>query len=116
MERSLTDAAVQALARIFATVGDGQGHEACGKEIDPNHAVQIVLQKLVTPMGDKKPAPIEVLVDVVTDVNRAHPEDAPQKLAPEDYANIASEIDDFCMNKSRGLEQVYEVIRQVTVP
>ena len=37
------------------------------------------------------------------------------KLEGSDYANIASEVSDFCINKERGLEQVYEVIREATL-
>jgi hypothetical protein len=68
----------------------------------------------VTPMGDTQPAPIEVFVDVVADVNRAQP-GAPKKLAAADYGNIANEVSQFCEDPSSGLEQVYEVIREATL-
>jgi hypothetical protein len=71
-----------------------------------------VMRRLVTP-HDGKPAPINVLMDVIADVNRRRPEQT-TKLEPDDYASIAHEVSDFCANKSRGLEQVYEVIKQAT--
>ena len=52
-------------------------------------------------------------IDVAADVNRASPEET-SKLAPEDYGSIAREVSEFCTHPSRGLEQVYEVIRQAT--
>ena len=32
-----------------------------------------------------------------------------------DYANIADNVSDFLVNKERGLEQFYEIVRQGTV-
>jgi hypothetical protein len=112
-QRSLADALLDALSRILGRVYDDQGREICAKELDPNHALPFVLKQFVTPMGEGRPAPIEVLVDVIADVNRADPSST-DKLAGDDYRNISVEVSDFCLNKSRGLEQIYEVIRQAT--
>ena len=78
-----------------------------------NIKLAVVLRRLVTPPADGKPAPIEVLIDVAADVNRQRPQDL-TKLAPADYASISHEVSDFCANQSRGLEQVYTVIKQAT--
>ena len=48
-------------------------------------------------------------------MNRAHP-DQTTKLDGGDYANIANEISEFCLDPATGLEQVYEVVREATLP
>ena len=37
------------------------------------------------------------------------------KLSPEDYASVTDNVTDFLLNKERGLEQFYEIMRQGTV-
>ena len=54
-------------------------------------------------------------MDVAADVNRAHP-DQTTKLDGADYANVANEISEFCLDPASGLEQVYEVVREATLP
>jgi hypothetical protein len=120
--RSMVDAVVETLARVFARAKNDFGQELCNLEIDPQGALRKVLAHLVTPMGKGEASPIEVLIDVVADVNRASPEVVPApaetkpspKLAASDYANIASEVSEFCLHPSRGLEQVYQVISEAT--
>jgi hypothetical protein len=63
--------------------------------------------------GPKKQAPLEVIMDVIADVNRAMPDRA-DKLDAGDYANIADNVSDFLLNRERGLEQFYEIVRQGT--
>ena len=111
--RGLADATIQVLARVFAEASDGAGHEVCGQEIDPDAAIPVALAGLVTPIGPGQATPIEVLTDVVADVNRAHP-DQTTKLDGGDYANIAKEVSDFCLDPATGLEQVYGVVKQAT--
>jgi hypothetical protein len=119
-KRAFGDAAIEVLARVLEKQFDPDGAEICAKEIDPNGTLARVLGHLMTPMAPDQPAPIELLIDVVADVNRAHPELVAQGAAPKldagDYENIALEVRDFCVNPSRGLEQVYEVIREATLP
>jgi hypothetical protein len=114
-QRPAADALVETLSRIFARSFDAQGREICSEEIDPNRSLAVVLKQLVTPMADGRPAPVEVMIDVLAEVNRVDPRSL-AKLEATDYRNISVEISDFCLNKSRGLEQVYEVIRQATQP
>ena len=113
--RSLADAAIEVLARVLAESRDTDGTELCAREKDPNHAFAAVLAHLVSPGAQGERAPFEVLVDVVAAVNRAHPESS-SKLDAADYASIAGEIREFCVDPARGLEQVYEVIREATQP
>ena len=111
--RGLADAAINVLANVFAAARQGQS-EICAKEIDPNGAIASILTNLVTPIGATTSPPIEVLMDVAADVNRVHPGDT-TKLDGDDYANIANEISEFCLDPTRGLEQVYKVVREATM-
>lgn len=111
--RGLLLASIEVMSRILGEARTADGTRLCSKEIDPNRTLAVVLRHLVTPPADGSPPPIEVLIDVAADVNRERPEDL-TKLAPTDYASIASEVSDFCANQSRGLEQVYTVIKQAT--
>jgi hypothetical protein len=114
VRRGLADAALETLAHVFAVAKDAKGDEVCAQEIDPNHAIASILGDLVTPIGPTQQPPIEALMDVAADVNRAHPGDA-AKLDAADYANIANEISEFCLDPARGLEQVYTVVREATM-
>ncbi len=111
--RGLLLASIEVMSRILGEARTADGTRLCSKEIDPNRTLAVVLRRLVTPPADGSAPPIEVLIDVAADVNRQHPQDL-TKLAPGDYANIANEVSDFCANQSRGLEQVYTVIKQAT--
>jgi hypothetical protein len=113
---SFAEAAIELLARVLEKRYDADGAEVCRAEIDPNRTLATVLGRLLTPLSPDAPAPIELLLDTVADVNRAHPELAGAKLDAADYASIAFEVKDFCVNPSRGLTQVYEVIREATLP
>lgn len=112
-ERGLLFAAIEVMSRVLGEVHDASGQRVCSKEIDPNRTLAVVLRKLVTPQPSGKPAPIEVIIDVVADVNRLRPEET-TKLEPADYGSIAREVSEFCTHPSRGLEQVYTVIKQAT--
>jgi hypothetical protein len=72
----------------------------------------------VSPIKDgdfKGQSPLEVIIDVIADVNRADPTQPYEgTLAKDDYAVVADNVFDFLMNKERGLEQFYEVIRNGT--
>ena len=115
LKRGLLDAGVEAMSRIFAAGYDAQGHELCSEEIDPNQAIAATLTSLVTPMSDDELSPIEAIIDVTADVNRANPA-LTTKLDGGDYGNIANEISEFCLDPASGLEQVYEVVREATLP
>jgi hypothetical protein len=112
--RGLADAAIEALAHIFAQAHDAKGNEICAQEVDPNQAIASVLGNFVTPISATQSPPIEALMDVAADVNRSHP-DLTTKLDGADYANIANEISEFCLDPASGLEQVYTVVREATM-
>jgi hypothetical protein len=115
VRRSALDALVEVLRRVLARAYDAQGTEICADEIDPNHDFATVLQHLVAPVAKSQPTAIEVLMDVISDVNRADPSVASTtQLDVDDYGNIAAEISDFLENETSGLEQVYTVIQEAT--
>jgi hypothetical protein len=113
VSRGFLLASIEAMSRVLGEAHLQDGTRICAKEIDPNRTLAVVLRRLVTPSDDGGPPPIEVLIDVAADVNRKRPQDK-TKLAPADYASIAHEVSDFCSHPSRGLEQVYTVIKQAT--
>jgi hypothetical protein len=104
---------------------DASGREICAKELDPSAVLNVALAHLVTPMTCKPPmtgctagqgseTPLEVILDTISDVNRASP-GAPAKTDAQDYANIANELSEFLVDPTRGLEQFYEIVRQGVV-
>ena len=113
VSRGLLLAAIEMMARVLGEVRRPDGTRVCAKEIDPNRTLAVVLRRLVTAPEDGSPPPIEVLLDVTAEVNRVRPQER-SKLDPADYASIAREVSDFCANRSRGLEQVYTIIKQAT--
>jgi len=114
--RGLADASVESLARVFATAHDDKGKEICKREIDPNRTIDFILKRMLLPYGKEGKdlrTPIETIMSVIADVNRADPT-SKEKLAGNDYRNIAKEIAEFCLHPERGLVQVYEVVKQAT--
>ena len=63
--------------------------------------------------GTSNQTPLQTIMDVIGDVNRADPSLA-TKLDGDDYGNIANEMSEFCLDSTRGLEQFYAVIHQIT--
>ena len=57
--------------------------------------------------------PLDTLMSAVADVNRGNPS-LTTKLDGNDYGNIANEMSEFCLDPTRGLEQFYAVINQIT--
>src|SRR5262249_255791 len=117
IEKSLVDANTALLAKISGRAYDTDGSDLSNKELDPNQILPVAFANLVTPMDDgnggKGLTPLQVIMDVIGDVNRLAP-DQTDKLKPEDYANISDNVTDFLLNKERGLEQFYEIVRQGT--
>ena len=117
-ERGLNDAQIGLLSRIagrsYLDGKGGQQTEDCAAELDPNQVISIALTHLVTPMtlpgGKTGETPLEVMLDVVDDVNRAAPQ-ASSALDGGDYESIAGNLTSFLTDKQRGLEQFYEVVR-----
>lgn len=118
VEKSLVDAQMALLARIAGRYHDESGLEICSREIDPNQVLTAALSHFVTPIKDDSfqgQSPMELVMDVIADVNRIDPTQPYEGTLPRtDYVNVSDNVVDFLMNKERGLEQFYEVIRQGT--
>lgn len=118
--KSIIDAQMALLAKVSGKAYDTDGTtERCDRELDPNQVLTVALTNVVTPMSSgpqKGRAPLEVIIDVIADVNRVAPEQAPTnpKLNADDYTNIATNVNDFLIDPEHGLEQFYEVIRKGT--
>ena len=65
---------------------------------------------MTLPGGKTGETPLEVMLDVVDDVNRAAPQ-LSSELDAGDYQSIAVNVTDFLTDKQRGMEQFYEVVR-----
>ncbi|HVH43798.1 MAG TPA: hypothetical protein VM925_15700, partial [Labilithrix sp.] len=117
-EKSLVDAQMALLARLSGKYFDKDGKEICNREIDPNQILASVLGKVVTPIKEGKfegQSPLEVIIDVIADVNRANPtEEYDGTLKKKDYASVSRNVVEFLTDPHNGLEQFYEVIRQGT--
>jgi hypothetical protein len=130
VQKSLIDAQMALLARVSGRYFNADSKEICRREIDPNQVLAVALGNLVTPITGADAAagqtaghfangqtPLEVIIDVIADVNRADPTQAYEgTLVKGDYSVVSDNVYDFLMNKERGLEQFYEVIRQGTKP
>jgi hypothetical protein len=127
VQKSLIDAQMALLARVSGRYFDATSKEICRREIDPNQVLAVALGNLVTPITNASgtdakagqfmngQTPLEVIIDVIADVNRADPTQAYEgTLVRGDYSVVSDNVYDFLMNRERGLEQFYEVIRQGT--
>ncbi|HEY2510594.1 MAG TPA: hypothetical protein VGI39_07055, partial [Polyangiaceae bacterium] len=112
VQRSLADGGMRSLSKIFEVENVGSGSSMCTKERDPNRVIGILLTNMVTPMGSDQLTPIEILMNAMGDVNRADPSKA-TKFAGPDYGNVSNEMSEFFLDPTRGIEQLYAVIKQI---
>ncbi len=113
---------LQAAAAAAAPMSDpeGAGPAATAVKIlkaisddryDRYHVLEHVLPALVTPMDEGKgPAPIEVFLDTIAEVNRID-SDRPDPLTPDDYQHVFGTVRDFLTDETRGLEQFYAIVK-----
>jgi hypothetical protein len=80
-------------------------------EYDKYHVMDYVLPNLVTPMDDGNgPTPLEVIMDTVAEVNRIDASSS-TPLDPTDYEYIMKTARDFLTSDTRGLEQIYTIVK-----
>lgn len=105
-----TLALVRALTNERAADGSPQPNP-----YDRYHIVDRILKNLVTPMDPKDPlsqTPIEVILDVVSEVNRLNADlTASAPLDAGDYEMVFRVVRDFMTSRTRGMEQLYEIVR-----
>ncbi len=110
---SVADGTIGLLSRILARGRSTDGERVCNKELDPNEALIMLLRRAVETKTSLEPSPLDTLANVAAEVNRSDPSST-AKLNSADYKNASKELGEFCLDKGRGLEQIYEVIRQAT--
>ncbi|MFO0548670.1 MAG: hypothetical protein U0271_09795 [Polyangiaceae bacterium] len=85
-------------------------------EYDRYHVLDTVLGNLVRPLpgDDGQPglSPLEVMMETISEVNREDPTDPIAPLDSTDYGNIMNVVRDFMLSKTRGLEQIYDIVRK----
>ncbi|EYF08472.1 hypothetical protein [Chondromyces apiculatus] len=113
---------LKAVAGVASPGGDAEGAGAvfaalpvlramADERYDRYHVMDRVLPALVTPMdGGQGPAPIEVVLDVIAEVNRLDAADD-RPLAPGDYAEVFGSVGDFLTDTTRGVEQLYTIVQ-----
>jgi hypothetical protein len=105
------DIALQ-LLQVLVTEPDEAWDPAHQTEFDRYHVIEHLLANLVKPIDPKEPSKtaLEVLADVAADVSRLDSSD-PGPLSPQDYGAIATSVRDFLVSPTRGMEQLYTVVR-----
>ena len=87
-----------------------------GPTFDRYHVLDHVLANLVTPIvrddGEVLLSPLETFVDVIAEVHRIDPTDPTAPLDPADYGAIMKVLEDFMLSDTRGLEQVYTIVKR----
>jgi hypothetical protein len=119
VRQSMVDAQAAFMARLSLRVHDAAGKENCSREIDPNEVMKVALKNMVTPLPggtatEPRETPLEVFIDVISDVNRVDPAKT-DPLGTADYEHVAAQVSDFLLNKEHGLEQLYEIMRNGTM-
>ncbi|MFO0662202.1 MAG: hypothetical protein U0165_20565, partial [Polyangiaceae bacterium] len=77
--------------------------------IDRYHLLDVALRNAVTPLGDGKLTPIEVILDTIADINRID-SSVEGSLEAKDYAAVSTGVVDFLTDPYRGLDQFYTIV------
>jgi hypothetical protein len=115
-----TDREIEAIVKAVAGVVGPSGAAEAGlkllramssDEYDRYRVTKHVLPNLVKPMkGGAGPAPLEVILDAIAEVNRIDAASS-APLEPADYEAVFRAVRDFTLSETRGLEQIYEILR-----
>jgi hypothetical protein len=85
-------------------------------EYDRYHVMDHVLANLVEPVagpnGEAGLSPIETFMDVIAEVHRVDPTSPTDPMSPTDYAAVMRVMEDFMLSETRGLEQIYTIVRK----
>ena len=90
---------------------DLEGKKRLDKVIDRYHVLDTILPNLVTPKVEGTRAPLEVLIDVATDINRID-SSSQEPLSGDDYRATFKTVDSFLRSETRGMEQFYYIVRE----
>jgi hypothetical protein len=103
-----TKRSLDLIERVRSIEGDKQWLEDHGGR----RVIPRIMANAVTPMGPGRQAPIEVLMDCISDLHRADPNANGDAFAPDDYGSVAHNIQDFLVDPTRGLEQFYAIVKK----
>ena len=72
-----------------------------------------MLKNLVTPVDGSKDSltPLEIFIDTIGEIGRFDSSLGDSPFTPDDYRAVADMIGDFMTSKTRGMEQLYEIVR-----
>lgn len=87
-------------------------------DVDDTHALRRVLTGMVTiqsATGADPVTPLETIIDVIAEVNRAHP-GAGGTFGADDYRTFLGRTNDFLVDHDRGFERLYDVVQHRTLP
>ncbi|MBI5537194.1 MAG: hypothetical protein HY898_31020 [Deltaproteobacteria bacterium] len=105
------DVALQ-LLQVLVTEPDELLDPSHETEFDRYHVVEHILANVVKPIDDSQPSKtaLEVLAEVAGDVSRVDSSNT-GPLAPDDWGAISRSVTDFLVSPTRGMEQLYTVVR-----
>lgn len=79
--------------------------------IDDRHVLHRLLANLVAlPADGSEETPLEVILDVMSQINRSHPGDT-SDYTPGDYRQALGQATEFMRDDRRGMERLYQVIQ-----
>ena len=85
-------------------------------DVDDRRTLAAVLRNVVAlPEGGDGETPLETVVDVIAEVNRAEP-GLGTSLRAEDHRSVLGHVDEFLTDPDRGLERIYRVVQNRTLP
>lgn len=79
--------------------------------VDDRRTLSAIMQNLVALPEGAEETPLEVIVDVVAEVNRANP-GAGTRMDVTDYEELLGRSVDFLTSDTRGMERLYDVMRE----
>ena len=72
-----------------------------------------MLRNVVMPVDGSQDSltPLEIFIDTIGEIGRLDSALGESPFTPEDYRAVADMIGDFMTSKTRGMEQLYEIVR-----
>ncbi len=81
------------------------------QETDDRRVLRRILANLVSLESDDEQTPLEDILDVLSEVNRATP-GAGGAYQPPDYTALIEQMRGFMLAEDRGLERLYDVVQE----
>jgi hypothetical protein len=104
------DGAVKRSLALMERIGRVESGEAFASTHGNRRVIAKVMANLVTPMPSTEVTPIEVFIDVVSDIHRAAPMNT-SAFEAIDYGSVAGNVREFLVDPTRGLEQFYAIVK-----